>query len=177
MSQAEIAGGQLTPAAELPRKGHRLRDFSLPSTSGDIVHLSDYRGRANLVLIVQEANDKAERLISDAAARYSEIKRLEAEVVLILHSELDRPAVYRRERNLPYPVVTDATGDTCRALGGVDVNGNQAWAVYVTDRFGEVFAIFREIEGAALPDIAEVLKWLEFIEAQCPECEAPEWPL
>lgn len=175
MSQAEIAGGQLTPAAELPRKGRRLRDFSLLSASGGMVHLSDYRGRANLVLIVQEANDGAERLISDAAARYSGIRKLEAEVVLILHSEFERAAAYRREPNLPYAVLADATGDTCKALAGVDAHGNPPWAVYVTDRFGEVFAIFRE--GAALPDITEVLKWLEFIEAQCPECEAPEWPL
>jgi hypothetical protein len=40
-------------------------------------------------------------------------------------------------------------------------------AVFLTDRFGEIFFSARHPE--ALPDAAEVLRWLEFINAQCPE--------
>jgi len=49
--------------------------------------------------------------------------------------------------------------------------------VYITDQFGEVFAVYRTREGQSLPNIADILNWLEFVNAQCPECEAPEWPI
>lgn len=31
--------------------------------------------------------------------------------------------------------------------------------------------------GDNLPSVADVLNWLEFVNAQCPECEPPEWPV
>lgn len=40
-------------------------------------------------------------------------------------------------------------------------------AVFLTDRYGEIFFCARDPEP--LHDGAEVLKWLEFINAQCPE--------
>ncbi len=40
-------------------------------------------------------------------------------------------------------------------------------AVFIADRYGEIFFSARSPEP--LPDAAEVLKWLEFINAQCPE--------
>ena len=50
-------------------------------------------------------------------------------------------------------------------------------AVYVTDRFGEVFATFRESEKQAMPSVQEILGWLDFVNSQCPECSPPEWPM
>jgi hypothetical protein len=37
--------------------------------------------------------------------------------------------------------------------------------------------VSRTIDGNIIPTIESMLEWLDFIEAQCPECEAPEWPL
>ena len=42
-----------------------------------------------------------------------------------------------------------------------------ASAVFLADRYGEIFFSARHPEP--LPVAAEVLKWLEFINAQCPE--------
>jgi peroxiredoxin len=54
MSQAEIAGGTVTPPNELPSKGRQLHDFELTSALGAHIQLSDYRGRSNLVLILAD---------------------------------------------------------------------------------------------------------------------------
>ena len=51
MSQAEIAGGAVTPSDELPSKRRQLHDFELTSALGAHIQLSDYRGRLSLVLI------------------------------------------------------------------------------------------------------------------------------
>lgn len=40
-------------------------------------------------------------------------------------------------------------------------------AIFISDRYGEIF--FTARHPVPLPDVQEVLKWLEFINAQCPE--------
>lgn len=40
-------------------------------------------------------------------------------------------------------------------------------AIFIADRYGEIFFSARHPEP--IPDASEVLKWLEFINAQCPE--------
>ena len=62
-------------------------------------------------------------------------------------------------------------------LGAADSQGREFAAVYVTDRFGEVFGAYRTRDGQPLPRLADIVSLLEFIGIQCPECEPPEWPV
>jgi peroxiredoxin len=176
MSQTEIAGGTVTPENEAPSKGRRFRDFALISALGRTVQLSDYRGRANLVLIVGDERPETAKLMSDAATQYAEIKNEQAEVLAILPASQLAAEAKQRSRT-PYPVLADEQGRVHRKLGAADAQGHERAAVYITDRFGEVFGVYRTLEGQPLPDIADILSWLEFVNAQCPECEPPEWPI
>ena len=176
MSQAQIAGGTVSQRDELPAKGRRLHDFELIGDVGRKVRLSDYRGRANLVVIATDERPETAKLLSDAANRYREIKSEEAEVLAILHATFDQVNGCKQRLNLPYPVLADADGRLHRDLGAADSQGHDSAAVYVTDRFGEVFGVYRTTGGQPVPGIADVLDWLEFVNAQCPECEPPEWP-
>lgn len=168
--QAEIAGGTLAAANEPPVKGQYLREFELPSSSGAKVRLSDYRGRAALVLIVCDASAEPEKLLTDLAQHYAQIRSEDAEVLAIVDGSPEQEAA--KARHLPFPVLADADGRVHRALGAGD-----SAAVYVTDRFGEVFGVYRKAEGQALPGTDEILRMLEFVSVQCPECEPPEWPV
>jgi hypothetical protein len=69
-------------------------------------------------------------------------------------------------------VLADTNGAVHRRLGAVDESGTPRTAVYVTDRFGEVYAAFAE---AALPSIDQITSWLDFVGIQCEECFPPEW--
>ncbi len=169
MSQAEIAGGAVTPAGELPSKGHRLRDFELTSTRGDKVRLSDYRGHANLVIAVADTRGETAELLSQLDSRYPQIRAEDAEVLLIAPPDATELPEHR------FPILVDGDGRMHRELGA-EINPPQA-AVYVADRFGEVYGAYRTADGHPLPSVGEVLNWLEFINRQCPECEPPEWPL
>ena len=51
MTQAELAGGTIDARQASPAKGQLIRDFTLTSTLGQEISLSDYRGRSNLVLV------------------------------------------------------------------------------------------------------------------------------
>jgi len=176
MSQAEIAGGAVTPPNELPSKGRQLRDFELTSALGAQIQLSDYRGRSNLVLIFADDQQSTMTLLSDMASQYAQIKNEEAEVLAVVQLALERAAETKQRLKLPYPVLADKDGRIHREVGAVSPQGNVAAAVYVTDRFGEVFGLYRTRDGQALPNVAEILSWLEFVNSQCPECEPPEWP-
>jgi peroxiredoxin len=149
----------------------------LTSALARTIHLSDYRGRANLLLILSDEQPETTKLISDAATRYGEVKNEDAEVLAIMHISREQAAEMKGRLNLPYPVLIDEDGRMHREMGAIDSLGHDAAAVYITDRFGEVFGVYRKSEGQAVPGIADVLSWLEFVNAQCPECEAPEWPI
>lgn len=177
MSQAQIAGGTVTPKNESPSKGYRLREFELTSALGRTTHLSDCRGRTNLVLILSDEQPETAKLISDAADQYAEIKDQEAEVLAIMRMSREQAAETKQRLNLPYPMLADENGHIHRELGAVDSQGHECAAVYVTDRFGEVFGAYRTAGGDALPGVVDILNWLEFVNAQCPECEPPEWPI
>jgi len=178
MSQAGIAGGAATPSNELPSKGRILPDFALPVvSSGRQVHASDFRGRANLVVIVDDRLSGTANLISEADRQYGEIKNQEAEVLLIIRP-LRSTAATDQDSLIHLPcVLVDEDGSIHRRLGALDAQGRDSAAIYVTDRWGEVFGVYRKSEGQSIPDIAEILSWLEFINSQCPECDPPEWPI
>jgi peroxiredoxin len=173
MTQAEIAGGTVTPANELPSKGHRLSDCELSSVAGTSIRLSDYRGRSNLVLILADDGSRTTSLLSELVRTYDEIKSEECEILVIVRMSHDFVSQLARRLELPFPVLVDAEGRT-HAQFGADREGETA--VYVTDRYGEVFGVYRTRDGNALPSVTDILSWLEFVNNQCPECEPPEWP-
>lgn len=177
MSQAEIAGGSFSPADEFPSKGHLLRDFTLETASGKKINLSDYRGRASLVLVFTGDDNGNSTPLSDLAIHEAEIKQKEAEVLVIRWPSLDPVQESEDRTRVPYPVLIDRDGRLHNRFGAIDAQGRTCSAVYITDRFAEVFAVYRKCDGQKLPTFTEIVSWLEFVNSQCPECGAPEWPI
>ncbi len=177
MSQADIAGGKLTSAGEVPSKGHRLREFELMSSEGKRVRLSDYRGRSNLLVFLTDERPEVHELLAALRSHHEQIQSEGTQVLAILPVSHEQTKKTRERLNLPFTVLSDENRHIHRLLGAVDSEDRDAAAVYVTDRFGEVFAVYRTSDRQTLPTVADILKWLEFINAQCPECEAPEWPI
>lgn len=176
MSQAEVAGGTFTPPHEFPSKGYLLRDFALTSAMGRSIRLSDYRGRSNLVLIFAGGGSGSTSLLSDVASQYTQIRNEEAEVLAVVWRTQELAKSTRQQMHLAYPVLADEDGRVHREFGAIDAQGQASAAVYITDRFGEVFGSYRKRDGQNSPTTEEILSWLEFVNSQCPECEPPEWP-
>jgi hypothetical protein len=131
----------------LPATGQRIPDFPQ-------AEFSRYRGRRNLVLLVSPADE----LVNELASKMEELSYQETQVLVL------SPAA----RESAFPVLIDAGLGVHSVLGGVN-EGKPAPAVYVTDRYGEIYAAFRASEGARLPDASAILGWIEFINSQCPE--------
>jgi len=73
MTQAELAGGMANAPQARPAKGQLIRDFTLTSTLGQPISLSDYRGRSNLVLVFAAGGDGSPdlKILAEIAADYA----------------------------------------------------------------------------------------------------------
>jgi peroxiredoxin len=178
MLQAEVGSAKMTEEGVYPSRGHLMRDFTLPSMEGGPVSPYDYRGHSNLVLIfagdVGQTGEQA--YLSDLAQHSAEIRDQNAQLLLVLACSRKQAKRIQGQEKLPFLVITDEDMQVHKMVGAIGVQGTARTAIYVTDRFLEVFAAWRTAEGSTLPDASEVLSWLEYINSQCPECTQAEWP-
>lgn len=139
--------------------------------------MSDYRGRLNLVLVFADNEARTAALLSEVATRYRDFKNWDAEILVVVQLAPEQAAQMTNRLKLPFPLLLDEDGRTHRDFGASNSQGQPATAVYITDRYGEVFGLYRTGEGQPIPGAEEILNWVEFVGSQCPECEPPEWPL
>ena len=178
MTQAEIGGGTTNAPQARPAKGQIIRDFTLTSTLGHPISLSDYRGRSNLVLVFAGAGDRSPdlKILAQIAANYAQFLDEQTQVLAIMQCTQEKAARIKEQASLSFPLLVDEDGRIHRSAGAADNYGDPATAIYITDRFGEVFAAYRAAEGQTMPDLHDIVTWLAFINSQCPECGPPEWP-
>jgi peroxiredoxin len=155
-----------------PATGRLLKPFALPSTHGETAQLTDYKQRSNMVLFLHHraaclACRSFLGRLGEHTASYAE-----AETV-VLGISADGPESLRelaRELRLRFSLLSDPAGQIATQ------ENLQVPALVITDRFGEVWAAWLAGDRHAFPSEPEVDDWLQFIELQCRECEAPEWP-
>ena len=165
----------MTPSAA-PRRGEIFPGVTLQASDGSPILLESFRGRANLVVIF--AGDSLDKdpvrvLVDELAARMDELTSEAAQVFVAVTSG---PAAAPGRDGWTFPVLVDDGAHLHRTVGATDPAGRPAPAVFVTDRFREIFAAYLPGRGSALPGAKDVLDWLAFINIQCPECGVPEWP-
>jgi peroxiredoxin len=82
MLQAEIAGRVIPPPDGHPKKGNVLPDFELPSSQGQPVLASAYRGRSNLVLMLSADSSLLNDLVSELESKQQELSENNARVLV-----------------------------------------------------------------------------------------------
>ena len=174
-SQAQVASGAISSPGQYPSRGYRLRDFTLKSADGTDIRLSDYRGRSNLVLVFAGSAGTAFNLLAEIGQHDSQLQEEEAQVLAIVQDATDAVVHLARKLALSFPLLVDEDGCVHREFGAAHAEATPA--IYITDRYGEVFGSYPTAVSQALPTLEEILDWLSFINSQCPECEPPEWPL
>jgi peroxiredoxin len=158
------------------RRGEILPGFTLPDIDGSPVFLESYRGRKNLIVVF--AGDEVGEapvtvLIEQLDARAEELTLEAAQVLVVVPS---RSAAVPQRARWAFPVLVDDGAPIHRNVGATDAEGRAAPAVFVTDRFREIYAAYLSRPGSTLLGAKEILDWLVFINIQCPECGVSEWP-
>ena len=178
MTQAQHAGGVWDAPQSRPVKGQLIHDFTLNSTLGQLVSLSDYRGRSNLVLIFcgDGSIPSDFRILTEIETGYPTFQDEQTQVLAILQCRPREATRIQQQFQLSFPLLIDLDGQIHRSAGAVDRQGRPAAAIYITDQFGEVFAAYRAADGETMPSVQAIVKLIRFINIQCPECGHPEWP-
>lgn len=170
MLQSSMSNAESNAKGSLPQKGHRIRDYELREAEDRLFEFSGLRGKKNLLLIFAGTRDNGEQQVSKFLPFEDELLEDETKVVIVIAE--GSAWITGSDAIL---VVTDKDGMAHEEVGA-KVGSRYEPACYITDRFGEVFAEYRSREGTPLPPPDECLRWLDFINSQCPECEPPEWP-
>ena len=165
-SQAEIAGHLARSSSPRPQKGTVLPDVQLLMQGGSTRLLSEVRNRHNLVMVLTAGHD------------FNHILDLFNAVDGALNEQNTRVLIITSEA----AALKDSSGELAidpefqihQTLGAVGEDGKPIATIYITDRFGEVFAILRNGETRALV-WNDIIGWLEFVNQQCDECSPPEW--
>jgi peroxiredoxin len=160
------------------KPGRMMPDFSLPAGGGRRVRLSDYRHRRHVVAVfVDGAPEESYRPFLEILGRhYAEIAGEEAEVLSAVPATVRESALFGDRFDLPFPVLADEAGEAHRAAGAVAIDGKPDMAVYIIDRYGEIYAAFHAGKGDVLPSPEDILDWIRYIQFQCPECGVPDEP-
>ena len=174
--QAEVGGAaRIDPGNGVQRPGYMIRDFTLNSSSGEEVRISSFRGSDNLVLVFPGHSKAMRAFLEDAATHSRDLANQQAAVIAVLPDDGKEHAVPNQGASQILELY-DETLSVHRRSGAVDEDGRLVPVIYVTDRFGEIVATHLVEGDASPPSLEEILRSLEFINHQCPECEPPEWP-
>jgi peroxiredoxin len=111
MTQAELAGGMANAPEARPGKGQLIRDFTLTSTLGQPISLSDYRGHSNLVLIFGGRDGSSDiEILAEIARDYAGFLDEQTQVLAIVQCTREKAARIKAETNLPFPLLVDEDG-------------------------------------------------------------------
>lgn len=148
-------------AGAFPAERTVLRPFTLPDQRGRLLDLGRFRQQRNLVLLfLNKVTPVAESLLQGLGEKQAALAEEEAVVVAILHGSPKLAGQLRERLQIPFPVLADEAGELVSSFAGPNA------ALYVTDRFREIFACCHD-DRLFTPD--EVLEWLAHINRQCPE--------
>jgi peroxiredoxin len=152
-------------------QGRLLRSFTLPGLDGVPLDTFRFRGRNDLIILFHEgaACAPCAGLLRGLAADSGRFSAEGAQLLSV--STGDSPDDRALAEAIAPAVITlfDPTGKAASAQGfGVP-------ALVITDRYGEIFALWRPDEEQALPSVEDVYGWLVWIEAQCAACTTVNW--
>ena len=151
-SDADYPGESLTVGMEAP-------DFSLPSTEGRPISLSEFRGK--LVVLYFYPKDDTPGCTMEACAFRDSMGRIQQKGAVVLGVSLDDELSHDRFRmkyNLNFPLLADRDAAISRKYGTYkekSLYGRSFWGIerttFVIDREGKVEHVFRrvKVEGHA----------------------------
>ena len=135
--------------------------FTLPSVEGEPVSVWDFKGRANLVLAFLPGGDCAEceefvHAVMDNSDAYREERTEVFGIVREAEAHFD-------ELHPAFPLLYDETGEATEKYT------DALPAVFVADRFGELYAQWIIGPDGLFPAQKRILDVIELINLECPE--------
>jgi len=154
----------------VPTARELLPEVTVTGQGGRQVRPSSLRPRRNLILVLLcGGSDKARALLSELADASADIEQEEGRVVAVLHGSPEQAEMLLADLKLPFLLFADPDGSVHRRFGALGDDGFSGPAVYITDRFGEIYSTHHVRNGDALPSAVEILASIRHINSACDE--------
>jgi peroxiredoxin len=140
----------------------------LPATDGGVFDSSSYKRKKNLVLFFMTQADRDFLMRLDQSAYV--LRQQNAVIAVVCPSCSEVVGALYQAHRLSFAVLSDEKREVLRRFVSF-AEGEVFAALFITDRYGDVFFEYVAAAARELPPFEDIAKSLEFIESQCPECE------
>ena len=141
--------------------GTQAPDFTAPTTSGKIIHLSDYKGK-KVVLYFYPKDDTPGCTVEACGLRdqYQKIRDLGAEVLGVSIDNTESHKQFTTKYNLPFQLVADTDKNITKTYGVYNEKWNMAKRVtFLIDEQGRILKVFDTVKPDQHPqEIIEALR-------------------
>lgn len=141
--------------------------FHLPARDGRLFDSSEFKRRKNLVIFFLSRPEKEFFVAVEEA--YALMKEQNAEAIVISPVSGDTLEEIHQRNRLTYWILSDGKREVFSKFIQASP-GEGVAALFITDKFGEVFFQYVAPAIKDLPPFDDIVKSLNFIESQCPEC-------
>lgn len=139
-------------------------DFSLPSTSGEIVTLSSFKGERNVLLAFFPAafTGTCTKEMCEFSEDYGVYRTHNTEVLPISVDQVPSLKAFQKQERFDVQVLSDARRDVTRAYGVLDEGRyNSRRSYFLVDRDGVIRWAHVESQGGEKRDTAELVRQVE----------------
>jgi peroxiredoxin len=147
--------------------------FSLPSSTGRTISLSDYldRGCLFLLFLPRAVQSRWVPLLAALAAAVPTVADKDAHAVALVALDARGAARLAEDMRLPFPLLVDPDGATLRRFASLlrAVPAEEAPLVFVLDRFGAPRAAAWLDRDDTDDWIGKALAWIDLADLACPE--------
>jgi len=138
------------------REGEPAPDFELPANNEQIIRLSSFKSRKNVVLCFYPKNHMwgcpSKKVFEQAKSivdNYECIKQLDAEVLGVSVDTVESHKKFADEYKIPYPLLSDTGKNVCKQYAGLNIYGLAKRTTCIIDKEGVIAKIFTEIDPKA----------------------------
>ena len=142
--------------------GDRAPDFTLPSTGGTTVSLSDLLGKP-IVLVFYPGDDSA--VCTKQLNAYNEgldqFHQLDAQIVGVSAQDLSSKEAFAAKHGFEFPLLADVDKQVAAAYGTLGPIGFPRRSVFIIDKDGIIRYAHRAIAGLTYRPVSELVEELE----------------
>jgi peroxiredoxin len=99
---------------------------------------------------------------------------MNTEILLIINCEEYAVKNLQQLLMMPFPLLSDGDDRISKQFLGTDTEHRPA--LFIIDRYGSIWNYYVTRSENIDIKLQKVMKWLEFIETQCPECDIKDEP-
>lgn len=144
--------------------------FTLPSALNWQISSSNYKQKKNLVIFFAHdlSCEQSHDLVISLNNNIDRYRYLNSEVLFITADDVYEQKNLIQVMEISYPLLSDPGFEAKSKY--IKNNLGRAVAVFVVDKFGELFEHHIEKDELDLPSQNDIFDTLKLIENQCPEC-------